>query len=87
MFPRFLMSETHAEVRPAHVQRLGARRLPEGVLAQRAVWELWPQVAVLLGLATVFLLAARARSRGGGKRRDVITSERPARLKPATIAW
>ena len=36
MFPRFLMSENDAEARAADVQRLGARRLPEGVLARGA---------------------------------------------------
>ena len=36
MFPRFLMSETMQQDRPRDVQRLGARRLPESLLAQRA---------------------------------------------------
>ena len=34
MFPRFLMSETMQRIGLRHVQRVGARRLPEGVLAR-----------------------------------------------------
>jgi ABC-2 type transport system permease protein len=63
MFPRFLMSET--------MQRVGLITFNgwalDGYLKvfwrDAAVWELWPQVAVLVGLTVVFLSGARALAR------------------------
>ena len=52
-----------AEGRPADVQRVGARRLPEGVLARAPLWQLWPQVLVLAALTAVFLGIARTLAR------------------------
>ena len=63
MFPRFLMSET--------MQRYGLLTFNAWALdgylkvfwRNAAVWELWPQVAVLIGLTAVFLLIARTLAR------------------------
>jgi ABC-2 type transport system permease protein len=63
MFPRFLMSET--------MQRFGLLTFNAWALdgylkvfwRQAAVWELWPQVLVLLGLTVAFLAAARSLAR------------------------
>ena len=59
MFPRFLMSESMQKV---GLLTFNARAL-DGYLKvfwrNAAVWELWPQVAVLVGLTLVFLTAAR----------------------------
>ena len=59
MFPRFLMSET--------MQRFGLLTFNAWALdgylkvfwRQAAIWELWPQVLVLVMLAAVFLTTAR----------------------------
>ena len=63
MFPRFLMSET--------MQKFGLLTFNAWALdgylkvfwRNAAVWELWPQVAVLIGLTMVFLLIARTLAR------------------------
>lgn len=63
MFPRFLMSES--------MQKLGLLTFNAWALdgylkvfwRQAAVWELWPQVLVLVGLTTAFLATARILAR------------------------
>jgi ABC-2 type transport system permease protein len=63
MFPRFLMSET--------MQKFGLLTFNAWALdgylkvfwRDAPVWELWPQVAVLAALATVFLTLARVFAR------------------------
>jgi ABC-2 type transport system permease protein len=63
MFPRFLMSET--------MQRMGLLTFNAWALdgylkvfwRQAAIWQLWPQLAVLGGLTAVFLATARVLAR------------------------
>ena len=69
MFPRFLMSERHAEGRTPDVQRVGARWLSESFWRQAPLWQLWPQVLVLVGLTLLFLVGSPAFLRDAGKRR------------------
>ena len=81
MFPRFLMSESDAEGRAADVQRLGARRLPEGVLAQRAGLAAVAAGAVLVGLDRDVPVAGAAAGAAVGngvrrQRREEQSSER-----------
>jgi ABC-2 type transport system permease protein len=63
MFPRFLMSEG---MQKAGLLTFNAWAL-DGYLKvfwrQAALWELWPQLAVLVGLTLVFLGAARILAR------------------------
>ena len=68
MFPRFLMSETMQQVGLVTFNAWALDGYLKVFWRNAPIWQLWPQVAVLLGLAVVFLSAARlfARKVGGG---------------------
>jgi ABC-2 type transport system permease protein len=59
MFPRFLMSETMQWFGLATFNAWALDGYLKVFWRNAALWELWPQVAVLLGLTAVFLAGAR----------------------------
>jgi ABC-2 type transport system permease protein len=59
MFPRFLMSESMQKVGLLTFNAWALDGYLKVFWRNAAVWELWPQVAVLVGLTLVFLTAAR----------------------------
>jgi ABC-2 type transport system permease protein len=63
MFPRFLMSETMQQFGLLTFNAWALDGYLKVFWRNAAVWELWPQVAVLLGLTMVFLLTARTFAR------------------------
>jgi linearmycin/streptolysin S transport system permease protein len=63
MFPRFLMSETMQRVGLVTFNAWALDGYLKVFWRNAALWQLWPQVAVLLGLTTVFLTAARLLAR------------------------
>ena len=63
MFPRFLMSETMQRVGLVTFNAWALDGYLKVFWRDAAVWELWPQVAVLVGLTVVFLSGARALAR------------------------
>jgi ABC-2 type transport system permease protein len=63
MFPRFLMSETMQRVGLVTFNAWALDGYLKVFWRDAAIWELWPQVAVLVGLTVVFLSAARALAR------------------------
>jgi len=63
MFPRFLMSETMQTVGLVTFNAWALDGYLKVFWRDAAVWELWPQVAVLAGLTLLFLSAARLISR------------------------
>ena len=63
MFPRFLMSETMQQVGLITFNAWALDGYLKVFWRDAAVWELWPQVAVLVGLTVVFLSGARALAR------------------------
>ena len=63
MFPRFLMSESMQKVGLLTFNAWALDGYLKVFWRQAAVWELWPQVLVLTGLTTVFLLTARILAR------------------------
>ena len=63
MFPRFLMSETMQQFGLLTFNAWALDGYLKVFWRNAAVWELWPQVAVLLGLTMVFLLTARTLAR------------------------
>jgi ABC-2 type transport system permease protein len=63
MFPRFLMSETMQSVGLLTFNAWALDGYLKVFWRNAAVWQLWPQVAVLLGLTVVFLSAARVFAR------------------------
>ena len=63
MFPRFLMSETMQRVGLVTFNAWALDGYQKVFWRNAAIWELWPQVAVLVGLTIVFLSGARALAR------------------------
>ena len=63
MFPRFLMSESMQKVGLLTFNAWALDGYLKVFWRNAAVWELWPQVAVLVGLTLVFLTAARLLAR------------------------
>jgi ABC-2 type transport system permease protein len=63
MFPRFLMSETMQQIGLVTFNAWALDGYLKVFWRNAAVWELWPQVAVLSGLAVVFLTGARVLAR------------------------
>jgi ABC-2 type transport system permease protein len=63
MFPRFLMSETMQRVGLVTFNAWALDGYLKVFWRNAPVWELWPQVAVLVGLTIVFLSGARALAR------------------------
>ena len=63
MFPRFLMSESMQKVGLLTFNAWALDGYLKVFWRQAAVWELWPQVLVLVGLTTVFLGIARILAR------------------------
>lgn len=63
MFPRFLMSETMQQFGLLTFNAWALDGYLKVFWRDAPVWALWPQVAVLLGLALVFLAAARVLAR------------------------
>ena len=63
MFPRFLMSETMQRVGLVTFNAWALDGYLKVFWRNAAIWELWPQVAVLVGLTIVFLSGARALAR------------------------
>jgi ABC-2 type transport system permease protein len=63
MFPRFLMSETMQKVGLLTFNAWALDGYLKVFWRQAAVWQLWPQVAVLAGLTAVFLAIARMLAR------------------------
>jgi ABC-2 type transport system permease protein len=59
MFPRFLMSESMQRVGLVTFNAWALDGYLKVFWRDAPIWDLWPQVAVLLGLAAVFLTAAR----------------------------
>jgi ABC-2 type transport system permease protein len=59
MFPRFLMSESMQKVGLLTFNAWALDGYLKVFWRQAAVWELWPQVLVLVGLTVVFLGIAR----------------------------
>jgi ABC-2 type transport system permease protein len=59
MFPRFLMSETMQSVGLVTFNAWALDGYLKVFWRNAALWELWPQVGVLLGLTIVFLCGAR----------------------------
>jgi ABC-2 type transport system permease protein len=59
MFPRFLMSETMQKVGLATFNAWALDGYLKVFWRDAPIWQLWPQVSVLLGLTIVFLAAAR----------------------------
>jgi ABC-2 type transport system permease protein len=63
MFPRFLMSENMQKVGLLTFNAWALDGYLKVFWRQAAIWELWPQVLVLLSLAAVFLTVARLLAR------------------------
>jgi ABC-2 type transport system permease protein len=63
MFPRFLMSESMQKVGLLTFNAWALDGYLKVFWRQAALWELWPQVLVLVGLTTVFLGIARMLAR------------------------
>jgi ABC-2 type transport system permease protein len=63
MFPRFLMSETMQRVGLVTFNAWALDGYLKVFWRDAAIWELWPQVAVLMGLTVVFLSGARVLAR------------------------
>jgi ABC-2 type transport system permease protein len=63
MFPRFLMSETMQKVGLLTFNAWALDGYLKVFWREAAVWQLWPQVAVLAGLTAVFLAMARILAR------------------------
>ena len=63
MFPRFLMSETMQQVGLVTFNAWALDGYLKVFWRDAPVWQLWPQVAVLSGLAVVFLCGARVLAR------------------------
>jgi ABC-2 type transport system permease protein len=63
MFPRFLMSEGMQQVGLVTFNAWALDGYLKVFWRDAPIWQLWPQVAVLLGLAAVFLSAARVFAR------------------------
>jgi ABC-2 type transport system permease protein len=63
MFPRFLMSEGMQKVGLLTFNAWALDGYLKVFWRQAKVWELWPQVAVLLGLTIAFLTLARVLAR------------------------
>jgi ABC-2 type transport system permease protein len=63
MFPRFLMSETMQKIGLVTFNAWALDGYLKVFWRNAALWELWPQVAVLTGLALVFLGGARLLAR------------------------
>ena len=63
MFPRFLMSESMQKVGLLTFNAWALDGYLKVFWRNAAVWELWPQVAVLVGLTLVFLTVARLLAR------------------------
>ncbi len=63
MFPRFLMSEGMQRVGLVTFNAWALDGYLKVFWRNAPIWQLWPQVAVLLGLTAVFLTAARVLSR------------------------
>jgi ABC-type multidrug transport system permease subunit len=63
MFPRFLMSETMQRVGLVTFNAWALDGYLKVFWRNAPIWQLWPQVAVLLGLTALFLTAARTLAR------------------------
>ena len=63
MFPRFLMSETMQQIGLVTFNAWALDGYLKVFWRNAPVWQLWPQVAVLSGLAVVFLIGARILAR------------------------
>jgi len=63
MFPRFLMSETMQQIGLVTFNAWALDGYLKVFWRNAPVWQLWPQVAVLSGLAVVFLTGARILAR------------------------
>ena len=63
MFPRFAMSETLQTVGLFTFNAWALDGYQKVFWRDAPTWELWPQLLVLVGLAAVFLLAARSLAR------------------------
>ncbi len=63
MFPRFLMSESMQQVGLLTFNAWALDGYLKVFWRNAAVWELWPQVAVLVGLTLIFLTTARLLAR------------------------
>ena len=63
MFPRFLMSETMQQFGLLTFNAWALDGYLKVFWRDAPLWQLWPQVAVLIGIAIVFLGAARLLAR------------------------
>ena len=63
MFPRFLMTETMQKIGLVTFNAWALDGYLKVFWRNSAIWELWPQVAVLVTLAILLLLAARVFAR------------------------
>ena len=63
MFPRFLMSETMQQIGLVTFNAWALDGYLKVFWRNAPIWQLWPQVAVLSGLAVVFLTGARILAR------------------------
>jgi ABC-2 type transport system permease protein len=63
MFPRFLMSETMQQIGLVTFNAWALDGYLKVFWRNAPIWQLWPQVAVLSGLAVVFLIGARMLAR------------------------
>jgi ABC-2 type transport system permease protein len=63
MFPRFLMSETMQRVGLVTFNAWALDGYLKVFWRNAPIWQLWPQLAVLCGLAIVFLGGARVMAR------------------------
>ena len=63
MFPRFLMTENMQKVGLLTFNAWALDGYLKVFWRQAAVWELWPQVLVLVGLTIAFLATARILAR------------------------
>ena len=68
MFPRFLMSETMQKIGLVTFNAWALDGYLKVFWRDAPVWQLWPQLAVLVALTAAFLGMARC-SRGAGRRR------------------
>jgi ABC-2 type transport system permease protein len=63
MFPRFLMTETMQKVGLVTFNAWALDGYLKVFWRDAPIWQLWPQVGVLLSLAAVFLVVARLLAR------------------------
>ena len=59
MFPRFMMSDTMQQIGLVTFNAWALDGYLKVFWYEAPLWQLWPQLAVLFGLASVFLLLAR----------------------------